>query len=634
MTQVNFKQKRHRLTSLRVFLMLIAVFGLSLTMQAQVTIGTMKEPVGGSLLQLKEKDTNDDANAYKGLGLPRVTLSKKGELFPMFLNDPDDSNSGPNADYAANKTDLDKSHIGLFVYNVAEEEEEDLSPGVYRWSGEEWISSDNKMGSAKFDPVDCSDIKVNGVYIEGIPTSSENYLSITLKVIKEGAFTIVATTENGDGNGNGYNFYLSGIALEKGEILTVNVPCQGSPKVIGFDKLIFTGGIEVVPGCEPKIEVVTAVAEYSINCSSIVVEGDYLKGAALTSANKIVFNVTVSKAGSYNITTQLTNGIRFSRSGNLSVGTQSVVLIGEGTPTVNEDFPITINTNSPVGHITCHTTIPMTLPAMTFAVIGDGIWSWDAPARKIALTNLSSTGAIRIASLTQLWSTDSQSTATDYLNNGFSGGQQPDIVVYFAFGTSPNKSLSLALANYINKGGCLIYGSRDEDYTNTNIILQEVFGSNYANAIRHSGGGSDHVYHIANLPDDPIINGPFGNLSSRHWGEDNANSGTVIVTALPPNSVQICSAANQYGLSKTDPEYSVVWYNDSKNFVYFGDSTGASRSNTDDDAFPAIYSSSGIPLSKRYGNSSSIQYVYNSALELNSVVWALKKAAISGINPH
>ena len=624
MKQANFKQKRCKLTSFSVLLMLVAVFGLSLTIQAQVTIGTMEEPVGGSLLQLKEIDTNDGVNAYKGLALPRVALSKKDELYPMLSND---------ADYAANKDNLKRSHIGLIVYNLTEDEDEDLSPGLYRWTGEEWVSSDSKMGSAQFDEVtDCSAITVNGVYIENTPATSANYLTITLNVRKAGAFVIMATT------GKGYSFYLSGVALNVGEVMTVNVPCQGVPsnENIGppdyerTDELSFSG---INVSCVKTVKVVSAVAEYSINCSSITVTGNYLKGQSLTNQT-ITLNVTVATAGSFSISTPLTNGIRFSRSGELSVGTQTIILIGEGAPTVNEDFSITINANTPKGNNTCSTVIPATLPPMTFAIIGNDIWSWNTGPRINALLNLSLSGVIKIVSFTQLWHESTPAAAATRLNN--ISAQKPDVVLYFAYPNAPTPASGIipALANYINKGGCVIYGySSGNAISNDNELLNGIFGVGVASARLQTSGGADHVYPIANLPNDPIINGPFGNLSSRYWGEDNDNVGTAIVTTLPPNSVQICSAANQHGLVAVNPTYSVVWYNDSKNCVYFGDCTGASSTDTSTGAYPAIYRNN-LPQEKRYGNSSSIQYVYNSALELNAVVWAIRKAATSGINPH
>lgn len=624
----------NRNKSVTTFLVFIMLFLPLSTLQAQVSIGSGEEPISGSILQLKEKDAVTDAssNAHRGLALPRVTLSEKKALYPMFLADPDDPASGPNSAYsgAANKEALDKAHTGLIVYNLTENDDKELCLGLNQWDGEQWNCFQSKMGNAKFDAVNCSDIEINGVYVEGTPTTSANYLSINLNVTKVGAFSITITT------GNGYSFYQSGVALSIGK-MTVNIPCQGTPVNAQTDKLSFNG-IGLIPSCEPQIEVSSAIANYSLNCSSIVVNGRYLKGTPLTASNTIALNVTVTTAGSYNINTPLTNGIRFSASGDLTIGTHTITLIGSGTPTVNSDFPITINANTPQGNNTCNTTIPLTLPAMTYAVIGSGsTYSWNSTARSQALTNggisFGPNGIVKIVSFTELWSTSTVNTAAKYLNDGYSNGTMPDVVLYFAYGATPNNTITTALRDYINKGGCVIYGSADGTSSDVNTLMSGLFG--ISPAIAQSGGQTDDdVYVISNLPSDPVINGPFGNLSDRHWGEDNGTTGSVIMTELPPNSVQICTARSASKTSQ-NPQYSIVWYNDSKNFLYFGDSVGSSTTDNSTSAYPAKYNGQGLPLSKNYGPGTAWnQFIYNSALELNAVAWILKKAAISGINPH
>ena len=112
---------------LAIFLLVVLNAG-EVHLNAQVTIGLVETPVKGSLLQLKDVDgvTDGGMNAHGGLALPRVVLSDKNQLFPMFLNDPDNPASGPNAEYAANKAVLDKTHTGLIVYNITEDDSNDL----------------------------------------------------------------------------------------------------------------------------------------------------------------------------------------------------------------------------------------------------------------------------------------------------------------------------------------------------------------------------------------------------------------------------------------------------------------------------------------------------------------------------
>lgn len=634
-------------TKLLKFALCLVFLISGIHLSAQVTIGSGIDPKQGALLDLKEKTPTqpdlDNSTSNKGLALPRVNLSEKYNLFPMYLTDPslpyDASTNPATAGYTSDKTTLDKAYAGLIVYNLVEDDAKELCLGLNQWDGEQWNCFDTKMGNAAFDPVNCSAIIARGEYIEGTTTTSANFLAITLNVTKTGAYNIVATTTNG------YSFYLSGVALSIGK-MTVNVPCQGTPDAVQTDHLTFSG-IDLVSGCDPTIDVKSAVAEYALNCSSIVVNGTYINGTDIAS-NTITMNVTVSVAGSYYISTPVTNGISFSASGNFTVGTQPVTLVGNGAPTVHVDFPITINANTLSGNATCSTTIPMTLPRMTFAVIGNSTWptyTWNENSsfgfRFTALkntANFGTNGTVKIIELTNLWASTSASNAVNYLQ----GTEYPDIILYYSYLLSPTADLSTALQTYVNNGGCLIFGSNDGVAADTNTLMNGIFGSDMASAaqaqIAGSGTTNDNDYQIANLPNDPVINGPFGNLAGRYWGEDNASTGSIILTKLPANSVQVCSAYNPFGKQTVNPEYSIVWYNDNKNFFYFGDSTGAAN-NTSQNDYPAYYNSTGIPQSKYYGNyaqpsGSPSQYVYNAALELNAVAWALKKAAVSGINPH
>lgn len=591
---------------------------------AQVTIGMGEAPEKGALLQLKDTVSGDGGITATtgGLLLPRVRLTNMTELYPFYTEGA--------VDYTGEaKKKARQNHSGLVVYNL--HRTEDLNPGPYYWDGEQWNFLKPEMENATFDPVKCTDIVANGIYIKDAATTSKNYLTMSLNVVKTGTFTFTATS------GNGYSFYLSGVALDRGP-MTVHVLCQGTPVNIQRDKLTFTG-INLSPDCEPEIQVLSSVAEYSLNCSSIAVNGRYEKGKKLTSSNTITLNITVASAGSYSVTTPLTNGVHFSAIGNLSVGTQSITLTGSGSPTVNTDFPVTIQANTPQGNSSCLATVPVILPAMTYAIIGGSedrrIYSWAAPSRIQALTggnfSFAPDGIVKIAGFTELWRTQNVRTAANRLENDI---KKPDVVLYFAYDASPDITITNALVNYIKKGGCVIYGSSDGKYQEVNTLMEGIFGIRPAIAQSGNWTESDDVYPISNLPDDSVINGPFGNLSSRHWGEDNESKNSVIMRELPPNSVQVCTARSA---SKTgqNPEYSIVWYNNTYNFFYFGDSTGADTNNDNTGAYPSNYDKSGLPLSKYYGPwDGRNQFVYNSALELNAVAWAIRKAAVSGINPH
>jgi uncharacterized protein YaiE (UPF0345 family) len=112
---------------------------------AQVTIGVIEDPSKGSLLQLKELNGVIDGtlpNAYKGFSLPRVALTDRNKLYPMF-----GSASAPSADYDTSDkiAAVNKEHVGLLVYNTYEtptatDPNLTFLKGIFVWTGSRWES--------------------------------------------------------------------------------------------------------------------------------------------------------------------------------------------------------------------------------------------------------------------------------------------------------------------------------------------------------------------------------------------------------------------------------------------------------------------------------------------------------------
>ena len=108
-----------------VFLLLAAMCGAA---YGQVTIGAGLEPVKGTLLDLKEKNSDGDITATKGLMLPRVILTEPDKLYPMFTGT-----------YDALE---DTKHTGLTVYNLTQCDGK-FARGVHTWTGTEWMQLTN-----------------------------------------------------------------------------------------------------------------------------------------------------------------------------------------------------------------------------------------------------------------------------------------------------------------------------------------------------------------------------------------------------------------------------------------------------------------------------------------------------------
>lgn len=114
-----------------IALMLIVLFGISCPKTfSQVTIGSDEAPPDGAVLQLKNIAgvTNGEANATKGLMLPRVKLiAASGTNMASTIN-------------GATGTYDPTLHIGLVVYNINNDACPMVKSGPYIWNGENWKS--------------------------------------------------------------------------------------------------------------------------------------------------------------------------------------------------------------------------------------------------------------------------------------------------------------------------------------------------------------------------------------------------------------------------------------------------------------------------------------------------------------
>lgn len=189
----------HMIMISRGLLLTILISISQLSMMAQVTVGSNEAPASGSLLQLKSiKNVADGGtNSTKGLLLPRVLLSKKKELYPMFLNDVEDPASGSNSEYTVGKSILDPKHTGLTVFNTKENIEEVLCFGINTWDGSQWQC----LNSNTTYSIDCSTAKVVGLYKENQQLDpNQHYITIDLIADKkaDGAiYHIITNTVDG-----------------------------------------------------------------------------------------------------------------------------------------------------------------------------------------------------------------------------------------------------------------------------------------------------------------------------------------------------------------------------------------------------------------------------------------------------
>ncbi len=341
------------------------------------------------------------------------------------------------------------------------------------------------------------------------------------------------------------------------------------------------------------------------------------------------------------------------------------------------------------------TSLRLTLPAMTYAIIGTGAWSW-VTTRRPMLTNATTrtdgvlsasnpTATIKTAGFSELWhtgninggasGTDDLKIASKLLRYGKTSGgvytdgsggavagaavgegAYPDVLLFYGFETFPvtwDPDFADALNEYVDKGGTVLFApAADTDIyaKEYGTVISKLFPG--TESFRQDPDHSDSTYRIWDLinndglEDDPIVNGPFGNLSGGDYYVGDENNGTVIIKNLPPGSVQIAAMRHPMtttggplgtGTAGYPKEWSLMWYNKAKNFVSLGDCTGVTTT-SGTDGYVAFYNTTtGQPGSKLYGYWDSVRgtkMTYNAVLEMNALAWCMTRAARNGRNPH
>ncbi|WP_333596623.1 hypothetical protein [Chryseobacterium flavum] len=522
------------------------------------------------------------------------------------------------------------SDDGLTIYNTTED-----CFNYWSFADNEWKSVCGQMGKAVFT-IDCSSSKAMGSYIKGKELTNSNYLKITVNVTKPGNYTISGTTANG------YNFYGTGVFLNTGT-QTIQIPGQGIPQNIQTDNVsLEANGAEVT--CTPAISitVLSPAGTYTMSCGTATVNGVYKVGTALTASNTITLPVNVTVLGSYTVTTNTVDGISFSGSGTFtSTGNQNITLSGTGTPTSTSVKTITITSDSQGGvSTTCSVNVVVVIPKKTVLHIGletaYGYSAYTGPSRSLmdSPTNFGTAASsiVKYEGFTHisLGSSPSSAALQTALNN------KPDIVV-IGYNYTPNVTDAGYIASYLNKKGVVI--AMTDDTGTAQNLFRGIFSDPTISASYGSGAGS--VYALTNS-DDPILNGPFGDVRGKNWGED--ASTTVNISGLTSGFVPysyaqpVNSTTARTGISGLR--------NTSLNFIWFGDGGFLSNENANGNQYtsntiePFVAPSTGgyFPVQKSAygyagnGYAAGGMQVQNSILFANMIAWAIKQAEFNGIN--
>jgi len=198
-------------------------------------------------------------------------------------------------------------------------------------------------------PDNCTNPKVDGDYISGKALQVSNIVIVNVNVTTIGPYTI--TTDTLDG----INFSAKGSFTKTGtQAVTLNG--SGTPSLARY--LLFTLYSPGIPGCSFNVSVINPeplaiyVLESGFGTSSspciYTVQGTYTHNTILDNTNTVTMRVYVSAVGNFTICTNTIDGITFSYSGTFTtLGSQYVILVGDGTPVNTGTFTFTPNIVGP-----------------------------------------------------------------------------------------------------------------------------------------------------------------------------------------------------------------------------------------------------------------------------------------------
>ena len=212
------------------------------------------------------------------------------------------------------------------------------------------------MGGA---PGNCSGVTLGGTFTQLIAMTSANSAQMNVSVTGIGTYSIKTDTVNGvhfDASGS---FSSTTPSPQLVTLRATGIPLAAGP----FNYQVTAVGISPASQCTFSVTYIPPLppAVFTLDgapgaCVPPTINGIYTAGVALTAANNIVINVTVTTAGTYSFSTDLQNGMKFTTAG---------VFTGTG-PTTVTFLPVPGST--PVAAITTTLTPQVTTPACTIAI--------------------------------------------------------------------------------------------------------------------------------------------------------------------------------------------------------------------------------------------------------------------------
>ena len=335
--------------------------------------------------------------------------------------------------------------------------------------------------------------------------------------------------------------------------------------------------------------------------------------------------------------TTIIDGISFSGSGTFSsIGTQYVVLNGTGIPTSTTTKKLTLIHNSQgLENTSCQFDVIMTIPKKKLLSIGtsENVYGYNfsgTAASGTMITDQRNYGTlpnsiIKFEGFDRINGGNNPSEAN--LRNWLLGNNPVDILV-LGYSWTMNAVEADIIAEYILKNGVVLAFS--ESNAGNSRLFQTLF--NDLNISSSSVNAAGALYKLP-VTNDEVINGPFGDIRGKIWGED--ASSTTRTVGLPLNDIEIYSSDADYSQTTPNSTNAITAFRHKNfNLIWVGD--GGFNSNdagTSTTICPFKLDANNFPTFKpNFGRGGKQQPVYNAIFTANAMAWAIRKAEFSGIN--
>ena len=201
----------------------------------------------------------------------------------------------------------------------------------------------------------CLPVNVNGSYQKDtLLKATVNFVDIQVAVADVGSYSMKTDTVNG------YSFNASGVFAVKG-LNTVRLIGSGKPIIastniftIKFDTSVCQFSVTVTGaggGGGGTTSAIFTLVGSPATCTGATQTNNYFATIPTTVSNYVEVKANVTTAGTYTINAPSVNGVSFSSTGSLAVGTnQTIRLLATGTPTAAGTFQYTLNTTAPASN--------------------------------------------------------------------------------------------------------------------------------------------------------------------------------------------------------------------------------------------------------------------------------------------